>query len=190
MPNVARPQAARRSVAARKVRRLSRVVLRRLIAQKVQTLGDADLRRLAAELRITVPDGTALPTELETAKAMHRERGTRAQRLALSTDDHGGVRELSGSGVGQTIGLEEGRAGLDALTIEDTSSDWASSELLGAGETAARLEVARATLDNWRNAGKVVAFRKGVRNYVYPIRQFERFGPIEGLDRVLAQFPT
>jgi len=145
---------------------------------------------LAAELRITVPDGTALPTELETAKAMHRERGARAQRLALSTDDHGGVRELSGSGVGQTIGLEEGRAGLDALTIEDTSSDWASSELLGAGETTARLEVARATLDNWRNAGKVVAFRKGVRNYVYPIRQFERFGPIEGLDRVLAQFPA
>ena len=74
--------------------------------------------------------------------------------------------------------------------MDDASSDWASSELLGAGETAARLDVARATLDNWRRAGKAVAFRKGVRNYLYPARQFDRFGPVEGLDRVLPHFAT
>lgn len=60
--------------------------------------------------------------------------------------------------------------------------------MLGAGDMAERLGVARTSLDNWRRAHKILAFRKGVRNYVYPVRQFERLAPLEGLDRVRACF--
>lgn len=168
-------------------RKVSRGDLARLIAERLQTLGEPDLRRLAADLRIVGPNGAALPVEPRAAK---RARGDKKGQVGRPAASAGDVRELSGGGVGPLVGVEEGQAGLDAVTVEDLSSDWASSELLGAGGTAARLAVARATLDNWRRAGKAIAFRKGLRNYLYPVRQFERFGPVEGLDRVLPHFAS
>jgi hypothetical protein len=74
--------------------------------------------------------------------------------------------------------------------VDDEALDWAASDLYGAGDMAKILNVSRATLDNWRTANKVIAFRKGIRNYVYPARQFERFGPVEGLDQVLGYFSS
>ncbi len=98
------------------------------------------------------------------------------------------VHTLPGSGFGNVLSVPVGMARLDRITIEDEAGEWAVSELLGAGETASRLGVARTSLDNWRRTHKVLAFRKGVRNYVYPLRQFDRHAPIDGLDRIRAHF--
>jgi hypothetical protein len=32
--------------------------------------------------------------------------------------------------------------------------------------------------------------RKGLRNFLYPLRQFDHFKPVEGLDSVAALFPS
>jgi hypothetical protein len=139
----------------------SRQVLVRAIEEKVHHLSFDRLKQLAAELGVEEPGAESKPAPV-----------------------------IEGSGLGPLVSLEEGEARLDEITVDDLSTDWAATELLGAGEMAKRLDVARATLDNWRTANKVIAFRKGVRNYVYPTRQFERFGPVEGLDRVVGVFPS
>ena len=167
---------------SRTVERASRLTLKRLIERKIDTLGVADLRRLANELNVLgsgESDGT-VERPAPSPKA--------AGRLKPDSAPVRPAREIAGRGIGELLTVEQGGADLDAMTVEDGATDWAQSELLGAGEMAARLRVSRATLDNWRVASKVIAFRKGVRNYVYPVRQFERFGPVEGLDRVLAHF--
>lgn len=95
---------------------------------------------------------------------------------------------MTGDGVGKVLPASAAVAQLDRITVEDDADEWAASELLGAGETSARLGIARTSLDNWRRAHKVLAFRKGDRNYVYPARQFERQAPVGGLDLVRAHF--
>ncbi len=99
-------------------------------------------------------------------------------------------RVLQGGGVGPVVSAAEGARLLDAITTDDEAADWVQSELLGAGELAQRLGIARGTLDNWRKAGRIVALRKGLRNFVYPLRQFDRRRPVEGLDQVAEQFTS
>lgn len=131
------------------------------INDKVAHLSDSRLKKLAAELEI---DGTKLKTQP--------------------------VEVVKGSGLGPLVSLAEGKALLAESTVDDNTTDWAASELLGAGEMAARLDVARTTLDNWRTQNKVIAFRKGPRNFVYPERQFGRLGPVEGLAEIVEFFPS
>ena len=100
------------------------------------------------------------------------------------------VEPVPGSGLGPLISLEEGEARLDAITVDDASTDWAASELLRAGDMAARLQVSPETLDRWRIANQVIAFPKGDQDFTYPTRQFGQSGPMEGIDRVLAHFPS
>ena len=88
------------------------------------------------------------------------------------------------------ISLEEGLARLEEITVDDYSTDWAASELLGAATLAARLGVSVATLDGWRDDGKAVAFRNDADEFVYPARQFDHARPIEGLDQVVKCFPS
>jgi len=88
------------------------------------------------------------------------------------------------------VSASEGSKLLDAISIDDDSSDWAASELVGAGELAGRLNVSRGTLDNWRKARKIVAMQKGLRNFVYPVRQFDRRRPVPGLDSIARFFPS
>lgn len=141
-----------------------------LFQQKVGALSVATLRELAAALQRPQPD------------AEHLARAV----VAAAADTP--VRTLAGRGLGDLLAAPAGMARLDRVTVEDDTDEWAASELLGAGETSARLGVARASLDNWRRAHKVLAFRKGIRNYVYPVRQFERHAPVDGLERVRAHF--
>jgi hypothetical protein len=141
-----------------------------LFQEKVGALSVATLRELAAALQRPQAD----PGQLA--------------RAVVSAASDKPVRTLTGGGLGEVLAATVATARLDRITVEDESDEWAASELLGAGETAARLGVARASLDNWRRAHKILAFRKGVRNYVYPARQFERHAPVAGLDRVRAHF--
>jgi hypothetical protein len=142
-----------------------------LFQEKVKTLNLSSLRRLASALRGPQTDAEELVRAVETA-----------------TNDAPPVRTLKGSGLGELVSREAGATAIEAITVDEDAESWAASELLGAGETAERIGVARASLDNWRRAHRVIAFRKGIRNFVYPIRQFHRQRPLEGIDRVWAQF--
>jgi hypothetical protein len=118
-------------------------------------------------------------------KVEHRPRS-----LDRPLDDTGkGVLVMKGSGLGPLVSLEEGKALLDEITVDDDSTDWAASELLAADRMAEKLGISAATLDLWRDGGTVIAFRKDAHEFVYPERQFEHSRPIEGLDRVAAYFP-
>jgi hypothetical protein len=41
-----------------------------------------------------------------------------------------------------------------------------------------------------RKANKIVALRKGLPNFLYPVRQFERRRPVPGLEQVLPFFAS
>jgi hypothetical protein len=97
---------------------------------------------------------------------------------------------LIGSGLGEVLSESAAKAALDAFTVDDVSTDWARCELLGAGEVSERLNIARATLDNWRRAGRALAFSKGVRNFIFPMAQFEGDRPVPGLNRVRKHFTS
>lgn len=153
-----------------------RIALAKAIGSVVDSMDLAGLRQLADVLNVPVPSAAKV------ARARERTRPSR------SSDRE--ERILSGSGVGPVVSASEGSRILDAIAVDDDSADWARSELLGAGELVSRLEISRGTLDNWRKAGKIIAFRKGLRNFLYPMRQFKRLQPIEGLDLVAPFFPS
>lgn len=125
-------------------------------------------------------------TLLKLAKALQRSRPDPDRLVRRMLEETEEARKITGTGLGQLLTIAEGWARLDAIL--EVGDQPVETELLGAGDMAERLGVARASLDNWRRAHKVLALRKGVRNYVYPVRQFDRLAPLEGLDRVRAYF--
>ena len=156
---------------------VDREALAQAIEKKVHRLGTPALLRLAESLKVAVPE-TSVPV-----------RPRRAMRPpAAATADVTDV--LRGKGVGPVMSARRGLRVLDDMAVEDEALDWAESELLGAGELATRLGVTRGTIDNWRTAGRIIGFRKGLRNYVFPVRQFERMQPLTGLQAVIAEFDT
>jgi hypothetical protein len=117
------------------------------------------------------------------------EHGPRPLDRPLA-DTRNGVLVIKGSGLGPLVSLEKGKALLDEITVDDDSTDWAASEILGVARIAEKLGISAATLDLWRDNGTVIAFRKDAHEFVYPERQFEHSRPIEGLDRVAGYFPS
>jgi hypothetical protein len=154
----------------------ARAALTRAIENKVEQMDMAGLLDLAMALKVPVPAA---------AKAI---RGRERKPVARSSARESKV--LQGSGIGPVVSAAEGSKLLDAITVDDESADWMESDFVGAGELAERLNISRGTLDNWRKAGKIIALRKGLRNFVYPLRQFERRRPVEGLDLVAAIFAS
>ena len=155
---------------------LTRAALTKAIESKVERMPLHDLVELASALKLAVP---------AVAKTIRRREPKSAAPPAAP-----GSRVLQGGGIGHVVSAAEGSRLLDAITIDDEASDWAESELIGAGALVQRLTIARGTLDNWRRAGKVVALRKGLRNFVYPVRQFDRRRPVDGLDQVAEHFTS
>jgi uncharacterized protein (DUF2384 family) len=117
------------------------------------------------------------------------EHGPRPSDRPLSAPRNG-VHFNKGSGLGPLVSLQEGKALLEAITVDDDSTDWAASELLAADRIVETLAISAAMLDRWRDSSKVIAFRKDAHEFVYPARQFEHSRPIEGLDRVAGYFPS
>lgn len=95
--------------------------------------------------------------------------------------------EIKGEGMGDLISLTELEAQLNSI-VDDDSTDWAASELLGVLEAAESIGVARSTLDNWRRTKKILAFSKGLRNFVFPMEQFDGSKPLPGLETVRLHF--
>ena len=154
---------------------LTRTALTKAIERKVERMPLHDLVELASTLKVTVP----------AAKTIRRREPKAVAPPAAPTG-----RVLQGAGVGPVVSAAKGSRLLDAITVDDEAADWAESGLVGAGALVERLNIARGTLDNWRKAGKVVALRKGLRNFVYPLRQFDRRRPVDGLDQVAEHFTS
>ena len=154
--------------------RTDRTALAKAIESKVERMPMADLLALASTLNVRVPAARQTKRRSEPAKA---------ERRAAAEE-----RVLRGGGVGPVVSAAEGGRLLDAITVDVASQDWIESEVLGAGALVALLSISRGTLDNWRKARKVIALRKGLRNFVYPTRQFYRSRPLEGLDLVAEHF--
>lgn len=154
--------------------RTNRTALAKAIESKVEKMPMADLLALASTLNVRVP-----------AARQTKRRGepVEAERHAAPED-----RVLRGGGLGSVVSAAEGGRRLDAITVDVDSKDWIESDVLGAGALVAWLSISRGTLDNWRKARKVLALRKGLRNFVYPTRQFYGSRPLEGLDLVAEHF--
>jgi uncharacterized protein (DUF2384 family) len=165
-----------RVMTAAKLSHPTRAALTKAIESKVERMPLHDLLELASTLKVAVPAA---------ARAIRRREQRSVPRSAAQES-----RLLQGEGVGPVVSAAEGGRLLDAITIDDEAADWAESELVGAGELVQRLSIARGTLDNWRKARKIIALRKGLRNFVYPLRQFDRRRPMEGLGQVAEHFTS
>jgi hypothetical protein len=154
----------------------TKIALTRAIESKVEKMDVASLLELAEALNVPVP---------ATAKAIRK----REQKPPTSSAA-GEERVFQGSGIGPVVSASEGSKLLDAITVDDDNADWAESDLVGAGELVKRLKISRGTLDNWRKANKIIALRKGLRNFLYPLRQFEQRRPVSGLENVAPLFSS
>lgn len=154
----------------------ARAALTKAIESKVERMDMAGLLELATTLKVPVPTS---------AKAIRGRERQPMMRLSMPKDE-----VLQGSGIGPVVSATEGSRLLNAITVDDESADWAESDLVRAGELVNRLNISRGTLDNWRKANKIIALRKGLRNFLYPLRQFERRRPVEGLDVIASLFTS
>jgi len=154
----------------------ARAALTKAIESKVECMDMAGLLELAATLNVPVP---------ASAKAIRGRERKPVTRPSAPTD-----KVLQGSGIGPVVSAAEGGRLLDAITVDNEAADWVESDLVGAGELVNRLNISRGTLDNWRKANKIIALRKGLRNFLYPLRQFERRRPVEGLDVIASLFAS
>lgn len=162
-------------MSAANLSRTDRTALAKAIESKVEKMPMADLLALASTLNVRVPAAAK--------QVKRRSEPAKAERQAAPEE-----RVLRGGGVGPVVSAAEGGRLLDAITVDVESQDWIESDILGAGALVTWLSISRGTLDNWRKARKVLALRKGLRNFVYPTRQFYRSRPLEGLDLVAEHF--
>lgn len=89
-----------------------------------------------------------------------------------------------GSGLGDRVSAEEGRARLDRYAQARPLESWAGP-VAGAGEIERQLKIARSTLGRWQQRGVVVGLLRGERKLAYPLEQFVDARPIEGIGDVL-----
>ncbi len=156
----------------------SRAALMKAIRDEVARMDMDGLVGLASALKLNLRMPVASVSASEPSQA-------HAARQSLPSG-----RVLQGSGIGPVVSEAKGRRLLDAVTVENESADWVESDLAGAGQVVSLLNISRATLDNWRRAKRVIALRKGLRNFLYPLRQFDHLKPLEGLDTIAALFSS
>lgn len=122
--------------------------------------------------------GVSLSPAVEKRGATVERRARRPARKIML--EGGGLADES-----ELLSPEEGlrrlRIGAVAIRVED----W-GGEVLGPQAAAAKIGVARSTLDNWRHAGDLVTLPKGKQRHVIPMVQFHEGRPVDGLGRVLA----
>jgi hypothetical protein len=121
--------------------------------------------------------------DMRVAPAGARQEVRRSRHIKGSTEQDGGV--VRGSGLGQIVSLDEGRQRLAQLAKPIPLESWAGP-VRGPTEAADYLGLSRATLDNWRKAGMIIALPKGLHQHLIPMEQFFEGRPLSGLGHVLA----
>lgn len=123
--------------------------------------------------------------QLRTALLQATRSGTR-DRVSVQTA--GKVEKSQGTGIGELLSLEEGRARLDAYVSAKPLESWAGP-VAGAGEIEGQLGIPRSTLSNWQKRGAVIGLLRGERKLAYPLEQFVDARPLEGICDVLKVAP-
>jgi len=145
------------------------------------------LRTLSASPHMLLRAFAFVSDVIEPARAIDGPARTRPRRAAANgSAASGSVLNLVGEGHGKLLSRHEAERRLAAVAETVAPEAWAGSELASPTELKTRLGVSRSTLNNWRSHGRVVALRKGLRNHVYPLRQFQGAAPIEGLGAIIA----
>lgn len=160
------------------------------------------LRRTLQEARrLDTPAGAVVETDMSTEIGPEKVSPPGVERVALSPERRRAYFPVSSSprrAVGRAA-LARADAGWRAAGERGHSYRAAALERVGPvltpGEAAARLGVSAVTLNNWRRARKLVAFRFDDHQYLYPAFQFvdapaagER-GVLRHLGVVLALLP-
>jgi hypothetical protein len=161
--------AARRHEAAQDIHSALDALLPRLKSEEMGRLA-ADLIHLAARPQIFLK-------VMSFARTLTDEPGHAGRRTP--------ALKLVGGGHGELIDVREGVRRLDSVAESAVPESWADSELLGPEAMIEHLGVSRSTLHNWRRDGRVISVRKGLRNHVYPVRQFAGKAPLAGIAEVL-----
>lgn len=89
-----------------------------------------------------------------------------------------------GSGLGETLSVEEGQAKLTGYATILPVEVWAGP-VAGPTQIQRELGLARSTLHAWSKKGEVVELLTGVRKHAYPLEQFVDGRPVEGLREVI-----
>lgn len=103
-------------------------------------------------------------------------------------EEAGRVEVSQGTGLGERVSLEDGRARLDRYAVAKPLESWAGP-VAGAGEIEQQLGIPRSTLSNWQQRGAVVGLLRGERKLAYPLDQFVDARPLEGIADVLKVAP-
>ncbi|AZU04747.1 hypothetical protein X907_2232 [Glycocaulis alkaliphilus] len=90
----------------------------------------------------------------------------------------------SGSELGRPLSRADADARRKQMALPMSLESWAGI-CVGPSELAARFEISRTTLNNWRRDGLVIAFPRGRRAHVYPVSQFADNAPLDGIREVL-----
>lgn len=107
-------------------------------------------------------------------------------RRSFKAPDH--VERSVGSGLGEILTLEEGRARLARYVEACPLESWAGP-VAGPGEIERQLGMPRSTLNDWRRRGTVIGLLQGERKHVYPLEQFVDARPIPGVGDVARIVP-
>ncbi len=110
------------------------------------------------------------------------------QFMSTSAADDAPVERTKGSGLGEVISLDEGRARLATYTAPKAIEDWAGP-LGGASDIEAQFGVKRTTLSTWYRQGAVIGLLRGQRKLAYPLEQFIDGRPLQGIADILAAAP-
>jgi hypothetical protein len=139
-----------------------------------------EIDRLAEDIASLAPTPRIFVRALTFAKSVASDtpRAARADRTLPRL-------KIVGKGHGDLIDEREGLERLAQTAVEVSPETWSGSEVLGPEALSQRLKVARSTVHNWRRDHLVIALRKGVRNHVYPLRQFVGSKPVGGIAPVI-----
>ena len=96
--------------------------------------------------------------------------------------------KLAGEGLGEPLSETEAEKALMRITKPVPVENWAG-EVLSAKEAGARLGVAPATINNWRQKAKVLSWPVPSKGHQYPAEQFENGGVLPGIAEVVAIQP-
>jgi hypothetical protein len=93
------------------------------------------------------------------------------------------VEQHVGTGLGELLNLNEGRARMTAFVQKRPLESWAGP-VAGPGEIEKQLHVPRSTLNEWHRRGAVIGLLRGERKHVYPLDQFLDARPVQGVGDV------
>lgn len=187
-------EAALKSVEKHRIRGLGALEVQQALRAHNPHAPVTELRTMAQIVTAVVEFFSDLP-EAERSE-IARERGPfraalqeAAQSLGrVQVEESGRIERTRGSGIGELLSLEEGRARLDRYATAKPIEEWAGP-VGGAGDIEARFGIKRTTLNTWYKQGAVVGLLRGQRKLAYPLEQFIDGRPLEGLGEVLRVAP-